>query len=146
MRVLSPDRDYDWQNLISQTTKPTSNETKQSSTNATEKKIYRMIPLSMQLINKLGVKILSNRRLCFGGRPIQGIFLPRNRLMQIELAKRFLVWFSPCVEFVNYRYKVNTFCMERREYDFLKMYLQSVGYQHPSWKHQKNSDRFYRPT
>ena len=146
MRVLSPDRDYDWQNLISQTTKPTSNNTKESNTNATEKKIYRMIPLSMQLIRKLGVKILSNRRLCFGGRPIQGILMPRNRLMQIELAKRFLVWFSPCVEFVHNRYKVNKLCMERREYDFLKMYLQSVGYQHPSWKHQEDSNSFYRPT
>ena len=145
MRVLSPDRHFDWQSVIYKTPNPTQTHLKESKTNGNGKKIYRMIPISMNLIQKLGVIILSNRRLCFGGRPIQGIFLPRNKTMQIELIKRFLVWFSPCVEFANARYKINDICMERREYDFLKMYLQSVGYHHPSWKHQK-FNHFYRPT
>ena len=111
----------------------------------TEKKIYRIIPLSMKLMTKLGVKILPNRRLCFGGRPIQGIFLPRNHSFQVELVKRFLVWYSPCVELSNNRYKINKYCMKRREYNFLKMYLQSVGYHHHSWKKGNIYDQFYTP-
>ena len=145
MRTLSPDRHFDWQSVIYQTLKPDEKGIEKSKTNVTGKKIYRIIPLSMKLMTKLGVKILQNRRLCFGGRPIQGIFLPRNRSFQVDLVKRFLVWYSPCIEFYNNIYKINEYCMKRREYDFLKMYLQSVGYHHPSWKKGNIYDQFYTP-
>ena len=143
MRTLSPDRHFDWQSVIHQTVRLFQTSVEKSKTNVKEKKIYRIIPLSMKLMKKLGVKILQNRRLCFGGRPIQGIFLPRNHSFQVELVKRFLVWYSPCVELSNNRYKINEYCMKRREYNFLKMYLQSVGYHHPSWKKGNIFDQFY---
>ena len=141
MKTLSPDRNFDWQSVIYQT--PVKMDGVESKEKTTHKKIQRMIPLSLKLMTKLGVKILYNRRLCFGGRAIKGIFLPRNRSMQIELTKRFLVWFSPCVEFSDKKYKINEVCMKQREYEFLKMYLQSVGYHHPFWKNPKTSSLSY---
>ena len=143
LKTLSPDRHFDWQSVIHQIATPVKTDGVESKDNTTHKKIYRMIPLSMKLMTKLGVKILYNRRLCFGGRAIKGIFLPRNRTMQIELTKRFLVWFSPCIEFSDKKYRINEICMKRREYEFLKMYLQSVGYHHPSWKNPKSSSQSY---
>ena len=124
MRTISPDRHFNWESAFFQSHREV------DKTDATVQKTgsHHFVPISMDLVSKLGVRVLRNRQLCLGGKALQGIFLPKNLMLQHSLIKRFLVWFSPCIEVKRMRYTINKYCFDRREYEFLRMYSVSLGY------------------
>ena len=134
IKMISPDRHFDWESIIyhkgGDYTQDDNSATKK---NALEEKSYTIVPITMDMISKLGFRVLPDRRLCFGGRTLKGIYLPKNMALQISIIKRFLIWYLPCVEVQGTFYKLNNGCFVRKENDFLKMYLKSLGYHHYLW-------------
>ena len=41
--------------------------------------IDKIVPISEYLLESLGIHVTSNRRICFGGEPLFGIFLPQDK-------------------------------------------------------------------
>ena len=144
MKTISPDRYYDWGSLIYKQNRDVQEIVTKSKQNTSKQTTSRIVPITIKLISKLGVRVLHDRRLCFGGRALQGIFLPGNTSLQILLVKRFLVWYSPCVQIKKNVYEMNKYCFARREKDFLKMYLRSIGYRHYLWNPLLPA-HFYKP-
>ena len=127
VKTLSPDSSFDW-NSFMQLTRKTLDDDKNTTKKETRKlKNYKIVPITMDLIHKLGVLVLPSRRLCFGGEIIKGIILPSNTSLQIQIIKRFLIWFSPCLEDKGNALKLNEQCLHQRQNRFLKMYLHSHG-------------------
>ena len=129
MKTISPDRHFNWEGVIF----PSKDDLEGRAAMTKKNKTNRIVPISMDLISNLGVRVLRNRQLCLGGKVLQGIFLPKNMMLQLSLIKRFLVWYSPCIEIKQKLYKMNNYCFDRREHDFLRMYLRSLGYHHYLW-------------
>jgi hypothetical protein len=125
---MLPDQYFDWTNFISQhrLDVPDGVRDVKDKENATRSKW--IIPITLRLISKLGVRVLNSGRLCFGGRALKGIFLPKSAAKQISLVKKFLVWYSPCIEVRQKVYQMNGSCFHRRENQFLLMYLRALGY------------------
>ena len=130
LRTLLPDPHFDWIGFIN----PGEMKIENKSSVKTEalprdNRTYRIVPISLHLIKALGIHVLAERRLCFGGEPLKGIFLPSEKPLQIELIKRFIIWYSPCLEDDQNTLKLNKICLQERQIRFLKMYLHSWGYQ-----------------
>ena len=133
IKTISPDRHFDWKDVMSyqKDVAPDDNSTTKKSD--PEEPPYRVLPITMGMISKLGFRVLPDRRLCFAGRTLKGIYLPKNVAVQIAIIKRFLVWYLPCIDARGKFYKLNNDCFARRENNFLKMYLKSLGYHHYLW-------------
>ena len=129
LRTLLPDPHFDWIGFIN----PEEMKIENKSSLKTEalpsgNRTYRIVPISLHLIKALGIHVLAERRLCFGGEPLKGIFLPSEKKLQIELIKRFIIWYSPCFEDDRNTLNLNKICLHDRQTRFLKMYLHSWGY------------------
>ena len=143
MKTIYPDPYFDWVGLIKTgpprqrhlaTKKATSKEgvsqRKEAITNISKNIV---IPLNFHLMSSLGVQMLHNRRVCFAGAILRGIILPKDKVLQEAIIKRFLAWYLPCLEFEDNAYKLNKVCFRRRENYYLKMFLISLGYRHFAW-------------
>ena len=124
LRTLLPDPHFDWLSITTHQKNQTSIESKDGQT----KRSYKMIPITLRLIGAISIHVLPNRRLCFGGELLNGIFLPHNKSVQIELIKRFIIWYSPCFEDKMNTFRLDRKCLMKRQNQFLKMYLNSMGY------------------
>ena len=140
MNTILPDRQFNWKSVIFSS----KDEIDKLAATSEKNKVHRVVPISMDLVSKLGVRVLHNRQLCLGGRELQGIYLPKNQKLQLSLIKRFLVWYSPCIGVKQKRYTINKYCFNRREHEFLRMYLKSLGYHHYLWK-PLLPGHFYKP-
>ena len=78
--------------------------------NSPEEKANGIVPIAMNLISKLGIRVLPDRRLCFAGRTLKGIILPKNKALQIAIILRFLVWYSHCIEVKGEFHMINKAC------------------------------------
>ena len=87
---------------------------------------YRIIPISSMLIKSIGLRVMSNRRLCFGGELLFGILMPLDESSQLDLINQLVVWFSPCIEDDMNSLKLNRDCFKVRHVLFSKMYLHSL--------------------
>ena len=79
-------------------------------------------------LSKLGIWVLPNRRMCFAGRTIKGIVLPKNAKQQEKAMKSLIVWYLPCLEYKNsdptklHSFQMNNACFFRRQNELLKVY------------------------
>ena len=133
LKTITPDRRFDWKNIIYYQNDEAHDDNSGSKINAPEESPSRILPITMHMISKLGFQVLPDRRLCFAGRTLKGIYLPKNMALQIAIIQRFLVWYLPCIEDGGGFYKLNNDCFAKRENTFLKMYIKSLGYNHYLW-------------
>ena len=124
LKTISPDPHFNWESVFF----PPQGDVFKTVAAVQKNGGHRIVPISMDLVSKLGVRVLRNRQLCLGGKALQGIFLPKNLMLQHSLMKRFLVWYSPCIEAKPKLYTINEYCFDRREHEFLRMYLRSLQY------------------
>ena len=89
-------------------------------------KLLRRSKIAMKMLSRLGTRLLPDRRICFAGKLLRGIFMPRNPFLQILILKRILFWYSPCLQFRKRYYAVSNHCFAQREHAFLKLYLESL--------------------
>ena len=105
----------------------TQDETSTTKKKNPEDKANGIVLITMDLIVKLGFRVLPDRRLCFAGRTLKGIVLPKNMELQFAIILRLLVWYAPCIEVKREFYRINKACFARRENEFDgKMYLKSL--------------------
>ena len=80
---------------------------------------------TQDLLSKLGMWVLPDRRLCFAGRYIKGVILPQDHIAQNRAIKALVVWYLPCLEFQGQKggsYQINNDCFHRRENELLQVY------------------------
>merc|ERR1712135_191421 len=80
---------------------------------------------TQDLLSKLGMWVLPDRRLCFAGRYIKGVILPQDPSAQNRAIKALVVWYLPCLEFQGQKggsYQINNDCFHRRENELLQVY------------------------
>ena len=84
--------------------------------------------ITMNMMSKLGIVVLEpDQKLCFFGRLLSGLTLPKPITMQIPILKGLLTWYSPCLLVYDGYYKVDNVCFKQREKQFLEAYIQSIG-------------------
>ena len=145
MKALITDSHFNWRTVMGQSNEDMQDPLIGNKMNDTNQKTFNVAPLSWELLSRLGIAVLSNRRLCIDGRALKGIFLPESRTQQTLLIVKFLVWFSPCIELKDSVYRMNEYCFDRRENYFLRMYLRSLGYLHHLWNPFYSDHFFKRP-
>ena len=79
-------------------------------------------------LSKLGIWTLPNRRMCFAGRTINGIVLPKQKGLKEKAMKSLIVWYLPCLELKSSdptklsSFQMNNSCFFRRQNELLKIY------------------------
>ena len=91
---------------------------------------------SHNLLSKLGIQILPDRRVCLSGKLMKGVVFPKNVALQGIVMKKLLVWYFPCFKpqdssTGNVTYKLNPTCLMQRESQLLKIFKRLSG------KHQQ---------
>ena len=84
--------------------------------------------LKMKIFLKIGVRILPNRRLCFAGRLLRGITMPRNHLLQISIIANLSAWYSPCIKIKKQFYGISNNCLIYKEKRFFSWFLDLIEY------------------
>ena len=69
---------------------------------------------------KLGLRIISDRRLCLGGRILDDVVFPKNEALQVIVMKKLLVWYLDCFDLRAPKtsagfYKLNNACFRQRQ-------------------------------
>ena len=89
---------------------------------------------SHNLLSKLGIQILPDRRVCLAGRLLRGVMFPKNGALQGIVMKKLLVWYFPCFKpqdssTGNVVYKLNPACLMQRESELLRIFKRLSGKQ-----------------
>ena len=93
-----------------------------------QKKSISKEDTTQNALSKLGIWVLPNRRMCFAGRTIHGIVLPKQKKLREKAMKSLIVWYLPCLEAKNSdptklsSFKMNDACFYRRQNELLKVY------------------------
>ena len=122
-RAITPDLHFDWKRIRYMKISKINKQNKYD-----KKKNRAKIPPSnlsntLKTFSKLNVRVLEDKRICFAGRMLRGIFMPENPLLQKFVMESFLGWYSSCIEVEVDAYGVDTSCFFNRENIFLKAYL-----------------------
>ena len=75
----------------------------------------------MKTLKKLGMKVVQDRTLCFAGRMLRGILMPKNRYLQTIIMRRIFLWYFPCIRIVQNAYRVHNRCFITKEKKFIRM-------------------------
>ena len=75
----------------------------------------------MKTFKKLGLKVVQDRTLCFAGRVLRGVLMPKNRFLQSIIMRRIFLWYFPCIRVIKDVYRVNNRCFVEKEKKFIKM-------------------------
>ena len=75
----------------------------------------------MKTLKKLGLKVVQDRTLCFAGRMLRGILMPKNRYLQTIIMRRIFLWYFPCIRVVQNAYRINSRCFITKEKKFIRM-------------------------
>ena len=75
----------------------------------------------MKTFKKLGLKVVRDRTLCFAGRVLRGVLMPKNRFLQSIIMRRIFLWYFPCIRVIKDAYRVNNRCFVEKEKKFIKM-------------------------
>ena len=88
------------------------------------------VPRTHRILTKLGISVLPDGRLCLGGKLMKGLVLPKNDHLQANVIKQIMVWYSPCIGFMNPKrntgphiYQINNACVLQRQNKLMKMFL-----------------------
>ena len=81
----------------------------------------------MNMLSKLGFRMLPDRRIRFGGKTLQGVTLPKSNASQISIIKRLLTRYGPCLEAQKNGYQLNEDCFAKRENEFLKLLAKNLS-------------------
>ena len=105
---------------------------KQGTCNQINRLNERHGPSAPSFFSKLGIQILPDRQLCFGGRILKGVVFPKNGALQGIVMKRLLVWYLPCFETQDLDttggfYKLNNECFLQRESELLRIFRRLSG-------------------
>ena len=90
---------------------------------------------SHNLLSKLGIQILPDRRVCLAGKLLKGVMFPKNGALQGIVMKKLLVWYYPCFKPAqdsstgNAVYKLNPTCLMQRESELLGIFKRLSGKQ-----------------
>ena len=81
---------------------------------------------------KLGIRIISDRRLCLGGRILEGVVFPKDESLQGIVMKKLLVWYLDCFDLQAPKnsggfYKLNNSCFQQRQSDLLRIFRRLSG-------------------
>ena len=98
-----------------------------------------------RILFELGISMMPDRRLCIDGRILKGLRLPKNNKIQAYMMRRIVVWYWPCIEFMNattttgsHIYQVSKSCLLQRENELIKLISK-----HSAWKRRRQIDLFY---
>ena len=75
----------------------------------------------MKTFKKLGLKVVQDQTLCFAGRVLRGVLMPKNRFLQSIIMRRIFLWYFPCIRVIKDVYRVNNRCFVEKEKKFIKM-------------------------
>ena len=72
---------------------------------------------------KLGIRVISDRRLCLGGRILEGVVFPKNEALHGIVMKKLLVWYLDCFDLRAPKtsagfYKLNNACFGKDNMNF----------------------------
>ena len=81
---------------------------------------------------KLGLRIISDRRLCLGGRILEGVVFPKNEALQGIVMKKLLVWYLDCFDLRAPKtsagfYKLNNACFRQRQSELQRIFRRLSG-------------------
>lgn len=119
IKGISPDRHFDWKRIHYLKVNTTKKNNKRNQ-NITSPEGLRM---KIKSFAKLKIRVLTDRRMCFAGKLLRGIRMPRNRFYQIWIMKCFLSWYSSCIQIGDDEFKVDMICFNEKENRFLKIKL-----------------------
>ena len=76
---------------------------------------------------KLGIRVISDRRLCLGGRILEDVVFPKNEALQGIVMKKLLVWYLDCFDLRAPKtrsgfYKLNDECFRQRQSDLQRIF------------------------
>ena len=125
-KVVLSDRQLDSDRINTITKNKTNDENTPQWKKSPNHKHLRRSKIAMKMLSRLGTRVLPDRRICFAGKLLRGILMPRNHFLQILILKRILFWYSPCLQFRERYYAVSNHCFAQREHAFLKLYLESL--------------------
>ena len=80
-----------------------------------EGKNLQILPITVNMISRLGFRVLRDRQICFAGRSRRWLALLGNISTQMAIIKGFLLWYLPCIDVQEGFYKSNNGCFDRRE-------------------------------
>ena len=118
--MLHPDRKFNWTPIREDKgVVPKKNDVSMANTRPNSQ---RILTISKELMIKLGWKVLRNQAICFAGRPLDGIRMPRHASLRPLLLRNLFIWYLPCVEVHGNTFKLNKECFAAREYTFLRIF------------------------
>ena len=82
----------------------------------------RIVPISPKMMPKIGLKVLPNRKVCFAGELLTGIFMPRNPSLQGMILTHLFILYRPCIEIHGDQFRLDRECFTRRQAMFLRVY------------------------
>ena len=131
MKLIRPDENFNWKNIRYTKDKVEKDEMIAGLKHASKTISLRELMMTASNWSKLGVRVLPNGKLCFAGKKLRGIIMPKTRGKQISVVRSFLVWYSPCIDVADDYYKLKDGCFARREDRFLKVFLNVLTHYWP---------------
>ena len=104
------------------------------------KDVTDSLKFRMKTLKKIGLKLVEDRTLCFAGRMLRGILMPKNRFLQAIIMRRIFLWYFPCIRVAQNAYRVNNLCFVKKEKKFIKMMKRIAA---NSWLQSKTLKLFY---
>merc|ERR1712150_119914 len=83
--------------------------------------------ITLSMISELGIHVLPDQRLCFFGRLLNDLVLPKNPLLQIPILKGLFTWYSPCLQVNEGYFQLNNDCFDERENQFFGTFMSSFS-------------------
>ena len=140
IRGISPDRHFNWKRIHYMNVYKTKNNQSDEKNRTQNDTSADDLPVEIRSFDKFKVRVLKDRRMCFAGRLLRGLIMPKSRRLQFWIMKSFLAWYSSCIEIGEENFMVDMSCIAEREIKFLKIFLKSLVHY---WKIMPTKDLFY---
>ena len=140
IKGISPDPHFDWKKIHYLKFNKIKNKKSDEKTRNRNNTSPEDLPITIKSLAKFKVRVLTDRRMCFAGRLLRGIRMPKNRFYQIWIMKSFMAWYSSCIQIGEENFKVDMICFTERENRFLKIFLKSMEH---FWQVMPTKDLFY---
>ena len=115
-------------------------ETTRGTAKDSQENLRDSLKVKTKTFRNLGLKIVQDRTLCFAGRMLRGILMPKNRFLQTIIMRRIFLWYFPCIRVVKNAYRVNNRCFVKKEKKFLKSMKRVAA---TAWLKVKTMKLFY---
>ena len=79
------------------------------------------------MLETLGIQLLKEGRIRFGGKTLKGVRLPENKLQKNIVVEKILKWYWPCFEKQDDGYQLDMDCFAEHEDEYLKHLANTVS-------------------